>query len=187
MSNSTNGKFLRGIMLSSPVLVIAAVSIIFSVSVAVEGKIDSSPTGSTSNNTQQVDNNEPADNTPSGEPIIILVAAETLYSQFISPGEINPEQYYTNKTIKVRGKIADFVYGSAPNSCWISLKTDLDNGANIICYFGNYVIKPGADIEIGMEIAITGTCMGMTNGKITFVGSSTEDIEFIPYDQNIEA
>jgi len=55
MSNSTNGKFLRGIMLSSPVLVIAAVSIIFSVSVALEGKIDSSPTGSTSNNTQQVD------------------------------------------------------------------------------------------------------------------------------------
>ncbi|AHB13499.1 OB-fold protein [Dehalococcoides mccartyi] len=184
MNKTSNGKFLRGVMLSSPVLVIAAVSIIFSISVALEGKIDSSPTGNT-DSTDQVTN--PITDNSTDATVDLTITAETLYSHYVDPGETNPDQYYKSKNIKVTGKVAGFVYGTTANSCWISLKTDQSNGANVVCYFGNYVIKPGADISIGMDIEITGTCMGLTNGRITLINSFTEDVQLIPYDHNLEA
>ncbi|PKH47627.1 OB-fold containing protein, partial [Dehalococcoides mccartyi] len=159
-------------------------SIVFSISTAFEGKVASSPTGNTDDNTQVT---APIDDTSTDGSVDLTITAETLYSHYVYPGETNPDLYYKSKNIKITGKVAGFVYGTVANSCWISFKTDQSNGANVICYFGNYVIKPGAAITIGMDIEITGTCMGLTNGHVTLINSFTDDIQLIPYDHNLEA
>ncbi|AQU05823.1 hypothetical protein B1778_03555 [Dehalococcoides mccartyi] len=184
MNKISNGKFLRSLALSSPVLIIAAVSIVFSISTAFEGKVASSPTGNTDDNTQVT---APIDDTSTDASVDLTITAETLYSHYVNAGETNPDQYYKNKNIKVTGSVAAVAYGKAPNSCWVTLKTDQGNGANIVCYFGTNVIKGSFTVEIGSHIEITGICMGLTDGRIIFINSLTDDILLEPYDQNIEA